>query len=219
MSKHWGPIRRAALGLYKRGYEARRIAELLDISSCTVWSWVRQAGIKKHRERLSDKELSLLKTLHKQGLSAAAIGCILARHPSTVVYHTNRLPDPPGSHAEEKESPQEERGPNIRQRLCSERTTAIIRGHKEGESVHSLAQRFDVTTFTIHRALNTRSGRDRQSWKLTRADVERLIELYKAGMSQTKIAEEFNISRAAVRYHIVKNKKWDHGQGVDDRTP
>ena len=54
----------------------------------------------------------------------------------------------------------------------------------------------------------------RRTHKLTRADRERIVELYNQGRSNEEIAVELHITESTVRYHI--NKEATNGKTLHE---
>lgn len=54
---------------------------------------------------------------------------------------------------------------------------------------------------------NYQRGEERVQSKLTRHDVDLILELREHGLSQQKIAEKFDVSRSCIA-HVVHGRSW-----------
>ncbi|MFW6041209.1 MAG: helix-turn-helix domain-containing protein [Thermoplasmatota archaeon] len=91
----------------------------------------------------------------------------------------------------------------------------ICRKYKEGRTGPSLAEEYDISTFSVYNILNKRGveTRDISDIMVHALDKEELCRKYEEGMSTRELAKEYNIDKSTaykiLKRRSLKNKKME----------
>lgn len=98
--------------------------------------------------------------------------------------------------------------------ISNETAEEIVRNLLSGESVSSVARKYNITTYIVYNILENRSYEEvlpecRQKLKSLFVDnfynrLEKAVEYYLLGNSQNKAAKKFNVSRNSIRSELKK---------------
>jgi DNA-binding CsgD family transcriptional regulator len=200
-----------AIALYRDGRTPAEISEILGVTVSMVHLYVKAARMKCHTVFLTCEEKAQIREWYSQGLGPAAIVRILQRDQATIWHHTKNLPDPcvPEPDRPKEELPRACNGRRLNrvELLCRERSTAVARAFRHGESVKSLAKRFNVSTWAIYRDLERADipKNLKGSWRYTKEDRQRMRDLRKEGHTLAAIGRMSGCSPEAVRHHLAKD--------------
>lgn len=95
-------------------------------------------------------------------------------------------------------------GPRTRQRqkrMSVAERSEVARRYDAGETIESLAVTFGCHRSSIRRALESQ-GVALRNWRTKVKDPARMIELYEAGWTAARIADELGVSATAVLNHL-----------------